>query len=101
MPHPVTDDPSVGAQRDAIRDLLGERPLVRDNDDGHREGILELSQEKKNLFAIDAIQISRRLVRKQNRRAIYERASERAALLLTAGYLTWPMAAAWSKPHAL
>jgi hypothetical protein len=85
MPHPVTDEPSVGEQRDAIRELLGERPLVCDHDDGHPEGILELSQEKKNLFAIEAIEISRRLVGKQNRRAIYESASERAALLLTAG----------------
>ena len=57
---------------------------MRDHDDGHSQRILELSQEKKNLFAVDAIEISRWLVRKQNRRAIYESARQRTALLLTA-----------------
>jgi hypothetical protein len=81
----VVDEPSVGKERDAIREFFGQGPLMRNHDDGHSKGILNLSQQEKDLFAIDAIEISGRLVGKQNCRTIDERAGQGAALLLTAG----------------
>src|SRR6266568_8158019 len=101
MLHPVADEPAVGEERDAIRKLLREGPLMRDHNDGHAERILKLSQQEENLFAVDAVEISRRLVGEQNCRTIYESARQRSALLLSPGKLARPVPPSRAKPHAL
>src|SRR5260370_27144636 len=97
----VADEPAVEQEQDTIRALLREGLLMRDHDDGHAERILKLLQQEKNLFAVDAIEISCGFVGKQNRRAIYESARQRAALLFSSGKLARPVPPACTKPHAL
>ncbi len=48
---------------------------MRDHNDGHSEGILNLAQQEKDLLAINAVEISRRFVGKQNCGAINQRTS--------------------------
>ncbi len=58
---------------------------MRDQDDGHAEGVLNFAQQHHDGFTGGAVEIAGRLVRQQQSGAIHQRAGQRGALLFAAG----------------
>src|SRR5882724_983919 len=90
---------AVGENHNAIRETFSQRTLVRNQDDGHTQSRLNLAQQKQNLLAVHAIEVSGGLVGEENRRAIDQGAGQRATLLLAARQLAGPMPTPRSQAH--
>src|SRR6266446_3609764 len=90
---------AVGENRNAIGETFSQRTLVRNHDDGHTQSRLNLAQQKQNLLAVDAIEVSGGFVSKQYRWAIDQGAGQRATLLLAARQLAGPMPTPRSQAH--
>ena len=71
--------------------------VVRDDDDRRPIGVQPLEQ-RDHLRAGVRVELARRLVGEQERRAVRQRARDRDALLLAAGQLRRPMALASPSP---
>ena len=68
--------------------VLRKARIVRDHANGRAAGV-QFLQQIHDRFAVARIEVSRRLVRQQNRRFPGKRARDRDTLLLTAGKLAW------------
>ena len=83
----------------AIR-VLGET-LVVGNHANRSAALMEFAKQMHHSFAIVRIEVTGRLVRKQDRRSARKRAGNRDALLLTTGELTRQMFCPMGHAHAL
>src|SRR5688572_14224758 len=78
----------------------GNRPLVRDQHEGVA-GAMQVLEQRKDLRAGTAVEVSGRLIGQQQLRAGHERARNGEALALAAGKLGRAMAGAVAEPHPL
>ena len=79
---------------------VGVARIVRDHADRRAVGV-QLRQQRHHLLAVLRVEVTRRLVREQDRRAADERARNRDALLLTARELRRIVVQAMRHAHAL
>ena len=70
------------------------------HDDGHPKRVLKFLHQQEDLFTVDTVQISCRLIREQDRGAIYERARQCTALLLAAREFARPMLLPRTQPYS-
>src|SRR5436190_6136734 len=78
----LVDDAAVEHVDLAIR-IFGVTRVVRDDADSRAVGV-QIREQRHDLLAVLRVQVTRRLVCEQDRRAAYERACNGDALLLTA-----------------
>src|SRR5277367_2027380 len=69
------------------------------HDDDRVALLVEVLEQGEDLDAGLGIEVSRGLVRQDNRRPVDERPGDRHALALTAGKLIWPVVDALAEPH--
>ena len=84
--HLIGTDPSVFNRDDAVglqRDIF----IMGDDDAGLIALLVRYSQQRHDLLSVAAVQIAGRLIRKQDRRMMNQRSSDRHPLLLPAGKL--------------
>ena len=83
----IFDDAAVEQVNGAVG-VLRKARIVRDHANGGATGV-QFLQQIHNGFAVARVEVSRRLIRQQNRRLPGKRASDRDTLLLPAGKLAW------------
>ena len=99
--HPAVAEAAVFGKADDPVRLLRDRFVVRHHDNSQVVLAVQGAQERHDLGARLGIEIAGGLIGQQQRRSIYQRASDGDALLLATGKLCRAMFEAVIEPHAL